>query len=350
MGTHTSYDEIIKAKNWGGIVRKSVLLGLLICVVYMLGIRAAGTLQGNWAVLQIAHLGTTRPPFQFDNLEITSVIPKTDHVVSERLAHIQVASVIEGDSLGVLALAGAYLANGEPARVEQLLNSNNAVVARYLKAVACYLQSFSECELYDPVVAKGLSSSGLNLWLTHHFTAGFHQLRLAELLDNTASPDKALAYTILSAGANTILHDGAEAVRWAQLRIQVQPAEPDGYLSLAALYLSSGKIELASTTLRIVEPMAGQSNWRFYSLRGQTAWALTDREGALQDYFQAYQLNPAETLVAWYLGSALTSMGRGEEACPYLNAVAHNSGSQDYDRYLAGVATNLLEQIGGCPR
>lgn len=329
------------------MLRRLTLVGLIVITALVLGIYLVDALQVNVMALQLVQVGASYSPFRFEWIASSATV-RTDRLVSERLTAIALASRMPEKGQSILVLANLYLLNGEPWRTESLLESNDTEVARYLKAIACYWRSGSNCAIRDLDVARALNRIGLNLWRVGETKEGFYRLLLAEQLDRSPTPDKALTYAILSAGANTIQHDSTAAIYWAQLRIQVQPSEPGGYLDLAALYLSADQADAARDTLRMVEQMNVQDNWQFFSVMGRAKWAAGDREGALQDYLRAYKLNPAEITTAWYIGNALTALGRSEEACPYLKTVIDNDQSQDYYQYLAGVARQLLKQTGAC--
>lgn len=349
---HTqNYPKDGRSQRQTRLVRSLILVGLFIGMVGLLRGHAADELHVNLAAIRIMHAIAAQPPFRWDSIQSSGSSTVTDPLVSAQLARIQETYAIDADERGALALAGAYLANGEPVQAERLLQPNNDLLARTMSAIACYWQSGSNCALRDAEVTKTLRESGFNLWQTQHPAAGFFQLLLAEHLDeSTASQDTAIIYAVLSAGANAILGDRQQAVRWAQNRVTADPNDRDAYLDLAALYLSTGQPEMASRTLQDAKPLGIQSVWRFYSLMGRIAAALDDRDGALRYYYQAYELAPLEITNAWYLGSMLAATGRKEEACSFLMAVAQTESTQEYDKYLAQMATQLLDQIGTCDR
>lgn len=318
--------------------------------ICMLGNRLVNAWQANSFVMQLSQIGTLLSPFRFERIGSAVGILGTADLADERITQMETVNLTAEPGQGVLPLAGLYLASGEPGRVELLLRQNNTFYARFLRAIACYWRSWAECNLRDAEIAVKLNSIGLHSWLTGNTVEGFYQLRLAERLDDTPTSNKAFTYMLLSAGANTFLHDVTEAIRWGRLRVQAQPHDKEAYLSLAALYLSSDQTSAAWDALQIAEQLGAQGEWRFFSLRGQVAWKRNAREDALRDYFQAYYLNSSEIMTAWYLGSALAAMGRREEACIYLNIVIRADRATSYHQYLIESAEKLLSQIRTCPK
>ena len=49
---------------------------------------------------------------------------------------------------------------------------------------------------------------------------------------------------------------------------------------------------------------------------GQILWARGQREQAIESYRASIALNPQNPTTAWYLGFALVTVGRNDEALP----------------------------------
>ena len=134
-----------------------------------------------------------------------------------------------------------------------------------------------------------------------------------------------------------------DAILWAQRWLE---AEPDAHLAsimLGGLYLQAGDTDSALRVLMDAAAHGARSHYLFsgtlgqvYEARGETELAITE----FRSYWQASESSDwAHPYAGWYLGRLLWTVGRTEEARPYLEFVLEAG-----PEHLKAAASNLLAQ------
>ena len=242
-------------------------------------------------------------------------------------------------------LAALYLANGQPDRALAALDTqaNPDELSAYFRSLACVWQR-QECRP-EPQLAAVLRKAALAFWGNEKYADSYAGLLLAERLDPGVRPDKAAVYRLLSFGAGLVQQDRMQAIYWATLWSQSAPGNIAAYFALCQNYLDTGQLSMAVDILNVADRYGARGDWQFGSLMGQTLWAQGQREQAIESYRASIALNPQNPTTAWYLGFALVTVGRNDEALPYLVFVATRDRSQPYLRHLAEAADMQLSRL-----
>lgn len=324
---------------------------LLTCLVLFLAIM---NLWHSWAwnrvAVQANKLASTRPPLSLVEVVTNPSQRLADPVFGQILSQFQINTDPCLDVHQFRLLSGLFLLNAQPGRITggSRCISRLDVLADYFQALACIWQERTCAPA--PELARTLRQSGLVLWQTEEFTEGWVRLFASEQLDPLLRTDKALVYSILSAGARSVFNDLPQAIKWAEDLVDATPIDPKAYLGLSALYIEAGQFGDAESALQQAKHYGAPQDWQFDYQMGRLAWEQSEREQAIIYYQIAHDLNPTDLTVAWYLGNALSVVGRPQEACPYLDMVMRTDRTQPYFQALADAAEVAWRQFDACRR
>lgn len=171
-----------------------------------------------------------------------------------------------------------------------------------------------------PDSAEMLAASGESAYWAGQSAEALALLEMSLAIEGSPKRSKAQMYQHLSFMHEERNHPD-EAIRYAQLWVDVAPEDHSAGMLLAGLYLRRARTEDAYLVLRQAEVLGARTHPLFPGLMGRVYDQRGDLERAIPLYREAVTRNVEDPYLHWYLGQALFSYGDYQEAAQHLELV-----------------------------
>jgi len=234
--------------------------------------------------------------------------------------------------------------SGYPQEAEPYLKQSGSNTISLMTLAIVYGQQNRHVEAQavlqrTPGAALALKRQGEAAYSSGQHSKALALLEMSLALDGLPDRDKTDVYRRLS-----ILYEAVgnreEAIRYAQLWVDLGPQDLYSSIWLTSLYLWEKRVEDAYLVLQQAETLGVRSHRFFPEQMGYVYDLRGDLERAIPLYREGVARNPDDPFSNWYLGQALYRQGCAQEAIPYLELAQRSS----YPN-LQLAAQDLLSQI-----